>query len=58
VLDATVAACIANGLSYGLLEPRQDIDTLDDLRSYCRKPSASAPATNAWLVSHGFLHKD
>ena len=55
VLDMTVAVCIANGLSYCLLEPRQDIDTMDDLAAYCRTPSESAAATNAWLASRGLL---
>jgi hypothetical protein len=51
----TVAACGANGLSYCLLEPRQDIDTMADLAAYCRTPSAAAAVTNAWLVSRGLL---
>ena len=55
VLDMTVAACAAHGVSYRLLEPRQDIDTMDDLAAYCRKPSESAPVTNAWLVARGLL---
>lgn len=55
VLDLTVAACTAHGLSYRLLEPRQDIDTRDDLAAYCRKPSESALETNAWLASRGLL---
>jgi len=55
VLDMSVAACRAHGVSYRLLEPRQDIDTMDDLTAYCLKPSASAPMTNAWLVTQGFL---
>jgi rSAM/selenodomain-associated transferase 1 len=55
VLDMTVAACIASDLSFCLLEPRQDIDTMDDLAVYCCKPSESALATNAWLVAQGLL---
>ena len=55
VLEMTVAACVAHGVSYQLLDPRQDIDTLDDLAAYCRKPSASAHVTNAWLISEGLL---
>jgi rSAM/selenodomain-associated transferase 1 len=55
VLDMTVAACAVHGVSYRLLEPRQDIDTVDDLAAYCRKPSASALVTNAWLVARGLL---
>lgn len=55
VLDMTLTTCSAHGLSYALLEPRRDIDTLDDLSAYCRNPSASAPITNAWLVARGLL---
>jgi rSAM/selenodomain-associated transferase 1 len=55
VLEMTVAACTAHGVSHCLLEPRRDIDTIDDLAAYCRRPSESAPATNAWLVSHELL---
>lgn len=55
VLESTLAACTANSLSYYLLEPRRDIDTRDDLTAYCRRPSPSAPASNAWLVSQGLL---
>jgi hypothetical protein len=55
VLEMTLAACLAGGLSYRLLEPRRDIDTIEDLAAYCRNPSDSAPATNAWLVSQGLL---
>jgi rSAM/selenodomain-associated transferase 1 len=55
VLDVTVAACTAHGVSYCLLEPRRDIDTMEDLAAYCRRPAVSAPATNAWLVSRGLL---
>jgi hypothetical protein len=55
VLDMTVAACAARGVTYRLLEPRRDIDTMDDLAAYCRQPSESAPMTNAWLVSRNLL---
>jgi len=55
VLETTVAACTARGVSYRLLEPRRDIDTMDDLAAYCRQPSGSAPLTNAWLVSRNLL---
>lgn len=55
VLALTVAACTAHGVSYRLLEPRLDIDTMEDVASYCRKPSASATETNAWLAARGFL---
>ena len=55
VLEATLAVCTVSGLTYRLLDPRQDIDTMSDLAAYCRTPSVSAPATNAWLVSRGLL---
>ncbi|MBL0224402.1 MAG: TIGR04282 family arsenosugar biosynthesis glycosyltransferase [Geobacteraceae bacterium] len=55
VLEMTVAACSDHGLSYRLLEPRQDIDTMDDLAAYCRRPSGSAHATNAWLIARGLM---
>lgn len=55
VLEMTLAACTTHGLSYQTLEPRRDIDTLDDLSAYCRNPAATAPATNAWLASRGLL---
>jgi rSAM/selenodomain-associated transferase 1 len=55
VLDMTIAACKEYGVSYHLLDHRQDIDTISDLSVYCRFPSSSAPATNAWLVSRGLL---
>jgi rSAM/selenodomain-associated transferase 1 len=57
VLDMTVAACIAHGLSYHLLEPRQDIDTIDDLAAYCRTPSKSALVTNVWLAAQRLLEQ-
>jgi rSAM/selenodomain-associated transferase 1 len=55
VMEMTVAACAAHGVSYRLLEPRRDIDTREDLADYCRRPSESAPETNAWLVARGLL---
>jgi rSAM/selenodomain-associated transferase 1 len=55
VLAVTTAACAAHGLSCRLLEPRQDIDTMDDLAAYCLQPSGSALATNAWLAARGLL---
>jgi rSAM/selenodomain-associated transferase 1 len=55
VLEETVAACSDHGLSYRLLESRQDIDTTDDLAAYCRRPSGAAHATNAWLIVRGLM---
>lgn len=55
VLELTLDTCSAHGVSYTLLEPRQDIDTLDDLKAYCDQPSPGATATNNWLVAHGYM---
>lgn len=55
VLDTTIATCTAHGVSYRLLEPRQDIDTMEDLAAYCRNPYESAPETNTWLMAQGLL---
>ena len=55
VMEKTVAACKAGGLSYTMLEPRQDIDKLEDVVSYCRRPAPVAQRTNAWLTSHGYM---
>jgi len=55
VLSATLELCEAASMSYSLLEPRQDIDTVDDVENYCRQPSVHAAFTNAWLVSNGYL---
>jgi rSAM/selenodomain-associated transferase 1 len=55
VLETTLLACRAVGVSYRLLETRQDIDTMSDLAAYCRRPCPSAVATNAWLVEQGLM---
>ncbi len=55
VLEKTLASCQAEGVSYTLLDPRQDIDTLEDILAYCEQPSSTAAYTNSWLVSHGFM---
>jgi len=55
VLEATLDRCTAEGLTCRLLDPRQDIDTLADIRAYCRQPSAHADCTNGWLVAHGYM---
>jgi hypothetical protein len=54
VLDMTSRVCTANSLSFTLLDPLQDIDTLEDLRVYCRNAAAHATATAAWLLKNGF----
>ena len=55
VMDLTLEICAADGLSYALLEPRRDIDTLPDIAAYGRQPSPHATATNTWLASHGYM---
>ncbi|MDA8429131.1 MAG: TIGR04282 family arsenosugar biosynthesis glycosyltransferase [Geobacteraceae bacterium] len=55
VLEMTLERCQAEGVSYTLLDPRQDIDTLKDIEAYCGQPSSTAVSTNGWLVSHGFM---
>jgi rSAM/selenodomain-associated transferase 1 len=55
VLGATLDICTRDCLTYMLLDPRQDIDTLDDVRAYCRQPSTHAASTNNWLASHGYM---
>jgi rSAM/selenodomain-associated transferase 1 len=55
VLEATLDACKAGDVKYTLIKPRQDIDTLNDIKIYCRQPSVTALSTNHWLVSHGYM---
>src|SRR6185369_5084033 len=55
VLKTTLEVCRADGLSYTLLDPRQDIDTLTDIEAYCGQPAAHAAFTNRWLVAHGYM---
>jgi glycosyltransferase A (GT-A) superfamily protein (DUF2064 family) len=55
VLESTLEICTTDGLSYALLDPRRDIDTLADVEAYCRQRSPEASATNHWLVSHGHM---
>jgi rSAM/selenodomain-associated transferase 1 len=57
VLDMSLEQCKSVSLSYQLLAPRQDLDTLDDIIAYCRRPAREAAFTNAWLVSHGFMEE-
>lgn len=54
VLEATLAACRFDNLTYALLDPCRDIDTLDDVTAYCRQASPTALATNQWLTAHGY----
>jgi rSAM/selenodomain-associated transferase 1 len=55
VLESTLEICTTDGLSYALLDPRRDIDTLADIEAYCSHPSPEAQFTNHWLVSHGYM---
>lgn len=55
VLEKTLERCKSAGLKYTLLEPRQDIDTLDDIKAYCNTPSSCATFSNNWLISHGYM---
>jgi rSAM/selenodomain-associated transferase 1 len=55
VLSTSLDLCDAAGITYSLLEPRQDIDTLDDVENYCRQPSMHASSTNDWLISNGYM---
>jgi len=55
VLGATLDICASDYVTYSLLDPRQDIDTVEDIRAYCRQPSAHAASTNSWLASHGYM---
>jgi rSAM/selenodomain-associated transferase 2/rSAM/selenodomain-associated transferase 1 len=55
VLRTTLERCAECRLRVALLEPRQDIDTVDDVREYCRQPSLTAYVSNAWLVAAGYL---
>jgi rSAM/selenodomain-associated transferase 1 len=55
VLHSTLERFEECGLPVKLLESRQDIDTCDDLKAYCRNPSEMAHATNEWLSVAGYL---
>ena len=52
VLKNTLEVCRAENLSYTLLDYRQDIDNLQDLLAYRRRPSSTALATNQWLLTN------
>ncbi len=54
VLSSTIERCEANGQTFKLLEPLQDIDTQDDLTVYGRQPSPHAAETVNWLIKNGF----
>jgi len=55
VLRATLERCAECKLEVALLKTMQDIDTIDDLKAYCRDQEKKAAATNSVLESAGFL---
>ena len=55
VFDLTVARCREEGLTVAKLAALQDIDTLDDLHSYCDNACPSALSTNRYLADTGLL---
>jgi rSAM/selenodomain-associated transferase 1 len=54
VLSRTLEVCSADRINVELFRPLQDIDTLEDLTGYCRKPFPYATATTIWLAGNGF----
>ncbi|MDD2581818.1 MAG: TIGR04282 family arsenosugar biosynthesis glycosyltransferase [Desulfuromonadaceae bacterium] len=57
VLRTTLERCAACGLEAKLLGALQDIDTIEDIKAYCRNISDNAHATNLRLASSGYLTK-
>ena len=57
VLRTTLERCAECRLRVALLEAIQDIDTIDDVHEYCRQPSLTAVASNAWLTAAGYLQE-
>jgi len=55
VLRATLERCEHYKLSVQLLATLQDIDTIEDIAAYCRKPALQAVATNCLLEAAGYL---
>ncbi len=55
VLEKTLEICKTDGLTYKILDTRQDIDTLEDIAAYCRHPFPQASSTNNWLSAQGYL---
>ena len=49
MLAATLLRLQQGGVRVQLLPVQGDIDTINDLRSYCRQPAAHAGQTNAVL---------
>jgi rSAM/selenodomain-associated transferase 1 len=55
VLETTLDICKTDGLTYRILDTRQDIDTLKDIAAYCRHPYPQAAYTNNWLSAQGYF---
>lgn len=55
VLTETLAGMDRCGLQARLLPSRRDIDTLDDLKAYCRNPAGNAVAANRWLAAANLI---
>jgi len=54
VLRATLERCRNSNLGVTLLKTLQDIDTIEDLKAYCREPNNKAATTNNCLIAAGF----
>jgi len=57
VLLATLERCRNCNLGVTLLKTLQDIDTIEDLKAYCREPNDAAAKTNNCLIAAGFFRK-
>jgi len=55
VLRVTLERCEHYKLEVELLATLQDIDTIEDIAAYCRKPALQAVATNCLLAAAGYL---
>ena len=55
VLRATLEICATSGLQVSLLRSLRDIDTIEDLKEYCRAPSGHATETNGYLETVGLI---
>ncbi len=55
VLRDTLEKCEVFQIEVELLEVLQDIDTIDDLKSYRLNPSSTACATNKWIENAGTI---
>lgn len=55
VLHSTLERCTECHLQVALLKQLLDIDTIHDIQTYCKNPSAHAIATNICLEAAGFL---